>query len=132
MRRAMRTSKDHSMLGLESKPLHAVHALGLIRAVVELDAFRDLDEEERHAIMDERRAPLTHGAVDGIEDVVRVGDIGSRRYAACILGAIAGERARSCKLQESEPQRERCGSHGSICRPKQYEIEGSDKEIEEE
>jgi hypothetical protein len=41
-------------------------------SVVEEIAFRDCSKEERQSVMVHRGTPLSHGRVDGIEDVERI------------------------------------------------------------
>lgn len=68
----MRSSKNKSMFRLKCKPLHALDGLVARPAMVELGSFGDGRQEERHAVMIQRRAPLTHRRMNSVEDMVSI------------------------------------------------------------
>lgn len=62
--------KNQRMLRLKRQPIHSNHRLLVAPTMIQLGSSRYRSDEERHAIVVERRAPLPHGRVDGVEDVV--------------------------------------------------------------
>ena len=76
------------MFRFKGEPFRAGDWVWCVGAMVELRSGRHRGEEEGHAIVIQRRAPLSHRGVDGVEDVIgtvidmigiRIGD--SRRQA---------------------------------------------------
>lgn len=73
-RTTRRTSKKHGVLGLKSQPLGAIDTIGTAGSMIELSSLGHGGDENAHAIMIQRRTKLTHGIVNGIENVVCIAD----------------------------------------------------------
>lgn len=71
-RTAMRSRKNECVLGFESKPLSAIDSRRFTGTVIELNALWYGGQKERHPVVIQRGAPLSHRAVYRVEDVVGV------------------------------------------------------------
>lgn len=76
----MRSSKDHRMFRFKGQPFHTAHDTGVGCTMIKLGASRNSCKKEGNAIMVKRRAPLTHGIVNHVENMICILDgwIGSR------------------------------------------------------